>query len=81
MTEDDVRTVFIDQLVKIAPDIYAEDIGEHDHLQDDLGLDSMDILNLVTALHEALGVNIPEQDYPEIATTQLAVAYLRAKQV
>ena len=36
----------------------------------------MDVLNLVTALHDRLGVNIPEVDYPHIATLGQAVEYL-----
>lgn len=80
MTEEDIRAVFVDELLKIAPDLDAEDIGEDEHLQDDLGLDSMDILNLVAALHKALGVDIPELDYPKIATIRLAVSYLRDMQ-
>jgi acyl carrier protein len=52
------------------------DIGDDDHIQDDLDLDSMDVLNLVTALHERLGVDIPEADYPEISTARKAAAYL-----
>jgi len=36
----------------------------------------MDVLNLVAALHERLGVDIPEKDYPEIATLSRAVSYL-----
>lgn len=39
----------------------------------------MDVLNLVTALHERFGVDIPEADYPRIATVSLAAAYLAAK--
>ncbi|KUJ77180.1 acyl carrier protein [Ruegeria profundi] len=80
MTEEDIRAVFINELVKIAPDLDAQDIGEDERLQDDLGLDSMDILNLVAALHKAFGVSIPEPDYPKIATTRLAVSYLQEMQ-
>ena len=39
----------------------------------------MDVLNLVTALHERLGVDIPEKDYPEIATLARASAYLSTR--
>ena len=35
---------------------------------DDLGLDSMDSLNLAIAIHEATGIDIPEVDYPQITT-------------
>ncbi|WP_050930483.1 acyl carrier protein [Aestuariivita boseongensis] len=77
MTTEDLRAIFVEELTRIAPDLDAADIGDDDHLQDDLGLDSMDILNLVTALHERLGVDVPEVDYPRISTLSLAVAYLR----
>jgi acyl carrier protein len=76
MTEDDIRRIYIEELTRVAPDLDAASIGENDHLQDDLELDSMDILNLVTALHQRLGVDIPEEDYPRIATVRKAVEYL-----
>lgn len=79
MTNDGIRTAFIEELIKIAPDLDPGDLGDDDHIQDDLELDSMDVLNLVTALHQRLGVDIPEQDYPQIATISLAVAYLASE--
>jgi acyl carrier protein len=39
----------------------------------------MDFLNFVIALHEKLGVDIPESDYPQLVTLDGAVAYLRNK--
>lgn len=79
MTNLDIRKVFLEELTKIAPDIDPDDVGEKDHLQDDLELDSMDFLNLVTALHQRLGVDIPEADYPKIATLALALGYLKER--
>ena len=79
MTNLDIRKVFLEELTKIAPDIDPDDVGEKDHLQDDLELDSMDFLNLVTALHQRLGVDIPEVDYPKIATLALALGYLKER--
>lgn len=79
MTEHEIRTAFVEELTKVAPDIAFEDVGDGDHIQDDLGLDSMDVLNLVTGLHQRLGVDIPEKDYARIATLSLAVAYLVTK--
>ena len=79
MTDADIRNAFLEELTKIAPDIALGDVGEDDHLQDDLDLDSMDFLNLVTALHQRLGVDIPEVDYPEVATLALAIAYLKGR--
>lgn len=79
MTQDDIRTAFIEELSSVAPDIAPEDIQDTDHIQEDLGLDSMDILNLVTALHRRLGVDIKEPEYPQIATISRAVAFIASK--
>lgn len=76
MTPQQIRTAFLDELVKVAPDIEPDSVSDDDHIQDDLELDSMDVLNLVTALHARLGIDIPENDYPQIATLARAVAYL-----
>jgi acyl carrier protein len=76
MTEDQIRSAFLEELTRVAPDVDPDSVREDDHLQEDLELDSMDVLNLVAALHKRLGVAIPEADYPRIATLRLAVAYL-----
>lgn len=79
MTDAEIRQALLEELTKVAPDIDADDVGADDHLQDELEIDSMDFLNLVSALHTRLGVNIPESDYPKIATLNLAAAYLAAR--
>lgn len=76
MTPQEIRAAYLEELTRVAPDIDPETVSDDDHLQDDLELDSMDVLNLVTALHARFGVDIPESDYPQIATPALAVAYL-----
>ena len=45
-------------------------------LIDELDIDSMDFLNLVTALADRLMIDIPETDYPSLATVGRAVDYL-----
>ena len=75
----DLRAAFLAELTAVAPDLEAESIGDGDHLQDDLGLDSMDFLNLVSALHRRYDLPIPESDYPRLATPAKAVAYLAEK--
>ena len=79
MAKDDIRAAFLADLTAVAPDLDPATVGEDDHLQDDLGLDSMDFLNLVSALHKRFGLPIPEPDYPRLATPARAVAYLREK--
>jgi acyl carrier protein len=61
----------------VAPDIDAAAVSADADFHDDLGLDSMDALNLAIAVHEATGVDIPEVDYAEIRSIESCVAYLR----
>jgi acyl carrier protein len=77
MSPQELRSAFLDCLVAVAPDIDPATVGDNDHLQDDLELDSMDILNLVAALHKRFGVAIAESDYLQIATPGRAVKYLQ----
>ena len=70
------RAAFLEELTRIAPDIDAATVGDDDHIQDDLELDSMDVLNLVSALHARFALSIPESDYEHIATPRLAARYL-----
>lgn len=79
MNNSDIRDAFLDEIHKVAPDIDPAEVSDDDHLQDDLELDSMDILSLVTALHDRLGVSIPEAEYPQIETPAKAVKYLAGK--
>jgi acyl carrier protein len=46
---------------------------------DDLGADSLDIVELVMAMEEAFGVEIPDEDAERIQTIGDAVSYLRGK--
>ena len=76
MTRNEIRAALVEDLTNIAPDIEAGAMDDNSHLQDDLGLDSMDFLNLVTALHKRFDLPIPEADYPRLATIQKATDYL-----
>jgi acyl carrier protein len=76
MTDDEIRAVVIDALTRIAPEADAATIQPGVAFREQLDLDSMDFLNFVIALHERLGVAIPEADYPRLATLDAAVAHL-----
>jgi acyl carrier protein len=71
-----LRAAFLEELTSVAPDLDPTNIADDDHLQEDLGLDSMDFLTLVAALHRRFGLPIPESDYPRLATSAKAAAYL-----
>jgi acyl carrier protein len=79
MTKDEIKAVVVDELGRIAPDIDAGTANPSGDLREEFDIDSMDFLNLVTALHQRLGVDIPEADYPKLFTLESAVAYLAAR--
>jgi acyl carrier protein len=75
----EVRAAVLRALGDIAPEADFASLKPDVPLRDQLDLDSMDILNLVTALHAALGVEIPEADYPRLTTLDACVEYLDAR--
>lgn len=78
MTTDDARTVLAGLLHRIAPEVDLDEVDPDADLQEEIDLDSMDFLNLVTALHEATGIEVPERDYPSLGTVNGFVAYVTA---
>lgn len=79
MTAGEITDVIVAALRRIAPEKDASSLSPGVSLRDELDLDSMDFLNFVLALHERLGVEIPESDYPRLFTLDDAVAYLSSK--
>jgi acyl carrier protein len=76
MNKDQIRAVIIEELGNIAPDMDPASVQPSADLREALDIDSMDFLNFVTALHERLGIDIPERDYPKLLTLDLAVSYV-----
>lgn len=76
MTPDQIKQLLVEELGNLAPETDAAGIDPDADLREALDLDSMDFLNLVTALHQRLGVEVPEADYGELRTLNGAVAYL-----
>ena len=76
-TIEDARRVVLDALVEIAPDLEGTEIPAEAELREDLGLDSMDFMNLMVALSEQIGADIPERDYSLLESVDACAAYLR----
>ena len=79
MTPDEIKNVIVETLARIAPELDPASIRPDIQFRDQLDLDSMDFLNFVLALHERLGVDIPEADYSKLSTLDRTVQYLDAK--
>lgn len=52
------------------------DITYKAHFADDLGADSLDTVELVMAIEEEFGINIPDEDAEKIATLEDAVKFI-----
>jgi acyl carrier protein len=76
VTHEEIRATVLRVLGDVAPEADLGAIAPDASLRDQLDLDSMDVLNVMIALHDALRVDIPETDYAQLATLNGAVAYL-----
>lgn len=69
--EDKVKEIIVEQL-----GANAEDVVPGASFIDDLGADSLDTVELVMALEEEFGVEIPDEDAENIKTVQDAISYV-----
>ncbi|HKK31170.1 MAG TPA: acyl carrier protein [Alphaproteobacteria bacterium] len=79
MTEDEIKAVLFEEITAVAPDADPAVVPEEADIRDALDLDSMDMLNVVAALHDRLGVEIPEADAPAFFTIAGGVQYLASR--
>ncbi|HXP73946.1 MAG TPA: phosphopantetheine-binding protein [Stellaceae bacterium] len=79
MTDKDIRRIVLNALSGVAPELDEAALELDKSFRDQIDIDSMDFLNYVIALHDALAVDIPERDYPLLASIDGAVAYLSAQ--
>jgi acyl carrier protein len=72
VVEDKVKQIIVDQL-----GVDAADVSAASSFVDDLGADSLDRVELIMALEETFGVEIPDEDAEKIVTVQDAVDYIQ----
>ena len=76
MQATEINAVIIDIINDIAPDEDTSELKPDVRLRDQLDLDSMDFLDIVMELRKRYGVQVPEDDYKELATLQGCADYL-----
>jgi acyl carrier protein len=72
VVEEKVKQIIVDQL-----GVEPADVTPAASFVDDLGADSLDRVELVMALEETFGVEIPDAEAEKIATVQDAVDYIQ----
>jgi acyl carrier protein len=76
VTHDAAEQVVREVLAQIAPEADFDAIDRSAQLQDELDLDSINFIDLMAGIHERTGLDIPERDYPLVATFDGCVSYL-----
>ena len=79
MTREQARDAIIGIIRNILPDEDCNGLDPDKKLRDQLGLDSMDFLDIVMELRKRYGVEVPEADYPKLATLNSCLDYLEPK--
>ncbi len=76
MTKDECKQIVLDIIAEIAPDEDLSDVKADVGLRDQLDLDSMDLLDIVMELRKKYGIDVPEDEYPQLASLQSCAEYL-----
>ena len=76
MNAAEIRTEVLDILAEIAPDEDLSKLEDETAFREQLELDSMDFLDIVMELRKRHRVQIPEDDYVNLASMSSTVAYL-----
>jgi len=76
MDEAQLRREVFAALQGIAPEVEPATLRSDRPLRDEVDLDSMDWLRFLAALHQRLGVSIPEADYQQLTSLDALLAYL-----
>jgi acyl carrier protein len=79
MNAAEIREAVRDILANIAPDEDLSNLKEDVAFREQLELDSMDFLDIVMELRKRYRIQIPEEDYHELASMQSTVRYLEPR--
>jgi acyl carrier protein len=73
-TFERVKKVVVEQL-----DVSEDEVTAQASFVEDLGADSLDVVELVMGLEEEFDIEIPDEDAEKIATVQDAISYIESK--
>jgi acyl carrier protein len=79
MEREALRQKLRDALAKVAPELKGEPVNDAINLQDQLDLDSVDLLNYIIQIQKDLQIEIPNQDFQKFLRMDDTILYLSKK--
>ncbi len=76
MTNEEAARVIVDAIEAVAPDADPREVDPAEDIWYALDLDSMDQLNVMIAIGDRTGIEVPEADYPKLQSLADMTAYL-----
>ena len=76
MNAEQARETVFAALRQITPEADFQDLEPDVEFREQLDIDSMDFLNFIIGIHERTGIDVPEEDYPLLASLDGCIAYL-----
>jgi acyl carrier protein len=73
--EDKVKDIIVEQL-----SVNAEQVTPEAKFIEDLGADSLDVVELVMAFEEQFGVEVPDEDAEKLMSVGDVIKYIEEKQ-
>ncbi len=61
-------------------EVSPEDITEDTNIVDDLGADSLDVVELIMSVEDEFGISVPDEDAVELTTAGKIVEYIERNQ-
>jgi len=76
---DDLGTLIKRELRSIQPDKLPADWPGTARFREDLGLDSLDLVEMIARLEQMTGLYVPDADVPALVSVAATVNYVRSK--
>jgi len=74
-----VKNIILGIISTVAPDADLSNIKGEVRLRDQFDMDSMDFLDIVMELRKRYKIEVPKEEYPQLATLDGCIEYLRPK--
>ncbi len=79
MTKEQIRATILEIIAQIVPDEDLSNLKGNIPIREQIELDSMDFLDIIMELRKRYGIEVPEDDYVQLATLDSSVAYLEPR--